>query len=166
MMEGIMATEKQIEVTIENFEPMRVASFYGFGPSPENIAMEKLIAWAKPKGYLKSPGEHRIFGFNNPNPSQGTPNYGYEFWITVGDDVEPEGDIRIHQFNGGLYAVTRCTDAGPEGKGITETWMNLFRWIQGSRYTIAAHQSLEEHIGEFPLPLEKMVLDICMPVSE
>ncbi len=161
-----MSTEKQIEVIIKKFEPMRVASFYGFGKSPENIAMEKLVAWAKSRGYLDTPGEHRIFGFNNPNPSPGSVNYGYEFWITVGGDVEPEGDIRIHQFNGGLYAVTRCYNVGPEGKGITETWMKLFSWIQGSRYNIASHQSLEEHIGAFPPTIETMVLDICMPVSE
>ena len=82
------------EVRIEKLEPMQVASAYGFGEQPELEAWEKILAWAKEKGYADL-SQHRFFGFNNPNPSPGSPNYGYEFWIVVGPDVEPEGEIKI-----------------------------------------------------------------------
>ena len=84
-----------LDVRLVTLAPMRVASFYGFGPSPELVAWEKLMAWSRPKGLLDGPTRARIFGFNNPNPSAGSPNYGYEFWIEVGPeetvDAEDEG---------------------------------------------------------------------------
>ena len=152
----------ELDVRIIKLEPIRVASFYGFGASPEIEAMEKLIAWAKPKGWLDNIDDHRIFGFNNPNPSHGSPNYGYEFWITVGLEVEPEGDVRIEEFLGGLYAVTRCRGVGT----ITETWNRLCEWVMDSRYHLARHQWLEAHIGPFPAPLDEMTLDLHAPVID
>ena len=98
----------ELAVRIVKLEPLHVASFHGFGPSPEHLAAQKLAAWAGPRGYLADLAQHRIFGFNNPNPSPGSPNYGYEFWMVVGAEVEAAGDMRILDFPGGLYAVTRC----------------------------------------------------------
>ncbi len=42
----------ELDVGIVRLEPMRVASFRGFGTSPEHEAARKLIAWAKPRGLL------------------------------------------------------------------------------------------------------------------
>ena len=159
--ERIVMTE--LEVNIVKLEPLRFVSAYGFGMEPELEAMEKLLAWAKPKGMLDNPEEHRIFGFNNPNPSHGSPNYGYEFWITVGPEVEPEGDVRIGDFQGGLYAVTRCKGV----EKITEAWNELCKWVVNSRYNLAGHQWLEAHIGSFPAEsLDEMVLDLYAPIAE
>ncbi|HSN76415.1 MAG TPA: GyrI-like domain-containing protein, partial [Anaerolineae bacterium] len=97
-----------LDVKIVTLDPMRVASVLGFGPSPEVAAWEKLAAWAGPLGLLAGPDRPRIFGFNNPSPTPASPNYGYEFWIEVGPEVQPDGDVQIKQFGGGLYAVTRC----------------------------------------------------------
>jgi DNA gyrase inhibitor GyrI len=152
----------ELDVKIVKLEPMRVASTYGFGPGPELVARDKLIAWAKPKGLLDNPGEHRIFGFNNPNPSHGSPNYGYEFWIAVGPEVEPEGEVRIEEFMGGLYAVTRCVGV----LTISDTWNRLFQWLVDSRYNLAGHQWLEEHIDPFPASEEEMTLDLYAPIAE
>jgi DNA gyrase inhibitor GyrI len=152
----------ELDVKIVKLEPMRVASVYGFGASPELQARDKLIAWAGPKAMLDNPEEHRIFGFNNPNPSHGTPNYGYEFWITVGPEVEPDGEVRIEEFTGGLYAVTRCVGVD----NITPTWNRLFRWLVDSRNNLAGHQWLEKHIGPFPASPEEMTLDLYAPIAE
>ena len=153
----------ELDVRIVKLEPMRVASVYGFGASPEIQTMEKLIAWAKPKGWLDNPDEHLIYGFNNPNPSHGSPNYGYEFWITVSPDVEPEGEVRIEEFSGGLYAVTRCRGV----ETITETWNQLCKWVVDSKYNLANHQWLEAHIGTFPAAsFEEMTLDLHAPIAE
>jgi hypothetical protein len=54
-----------------------------------------------------APG-YRTFGFNNPDPSPGSPNYGYEIWLGVGPDVEESPPIEIKQVVLGKYAVTRC----------------------------------------------------------
>ena len=48
-------------------------------------------------------GKHRLFGFNNPDPSAGSPNYGYEVWIVVDrDEMTPEDGVEIKAIPGGL----------------------------------------------------------------
>ena len=156
----------KLEVRIVKLEPMRVASVWGFGNSPEEQAWEKLMTWAKPKGLLDDLEQHRIFGFNNPNPSSGSPNYGYEFWITVGPDVEPEGELRIQEFLGGLYAVTRCEVRGEAHNTIPETWKRLIKWLVDSQYKQASHQWLEEHLGPVDTSLDELLLDLYAPIAE
>ncbi len=152
----------ELEVRIVELEPMRVASAHAHSASPEHEAWTTLIAWAKPKGLLDDPDAHRIFGFDNPTPSPGSPNYGYEFWIVVGPDAEPEGEIKIKDFPGGLYAVTRCKGV----QNIGPTWKRLVAWREESKYRYAHHQWLEEHIGPVDVPQdeEELVLDLCMPI--
>lgn len=151
-----------LQVRIVKLEPVRVASVHGFGESPEHQAWEKLIAWARPKGLLDDLEKHRIFGFNNPDPSPGSPNYGYEFWIVVDPDVEPEGDVRIVDFGGGLYAVARCEGLG----NIGQVWKGLVAWREDSKYRGGSHQWLEEHIGPVDAPQDEdaLVLDLYLPI--
>jgi effector-binding domain-containing protein len=147
-----------IEVRIVKLEPSRMASAYGFGREPEGQAAEKLYTFLKAKGIQ----EYRTFGFNNPDPSPGSPNYGYELWATVGPDVEPDGDIRIVNFDGGLYAVTRFKDLNQIG----ETWKKLVLWRETSQYRKACHQWLEELLNPEVKSIEEYVFDIYMPIAE
>jgi DNA gyrase inhibitor GyrI len=162
----------ELDVRIVRLEPMRVASVWGFGQSPEEEAWGKLEAWAGPKGLFDDPEKHPIFGFNNPSPSAGSPNYGYEVWIKVGPDVEPEGEVRIIEFLGGLYAVTRCEV--PEGPTdvIGETWRKLATWREDSKYKHGAHQWLEKSvlISQWDIPMDlpgiAWVMDLYLPIAE
>ncbi len=110
----------EIDVRIVTLKPMRVAAALGFGEQPELLAWDKILSWAKPLGLLDDLKAVRFFGFNNPDPSPGSPNYGYEQWIVVGPDVKAEGDIKIKDFSGGLYAVTRCklSSIGEAARGV------------------------------------------------
>ena len=151
----------EIEVRIIELGPMRVASAYGFGEQPEEQAWSKLLAWAKSQGIddLKA---HRFFGFNNPNPSPGSPNYGYEQWMTIGPDAVPEEGIEFKDFPGGLYAVTRS-----EGlQNITENWKKLVVWREESKYKEAHHQWLEEFFTPVAERLEDFVFDLYAPITE
>lgn len=134
-----------IEVKIVRLEPMSVASFHTFGPSPEEAAWAKLEAWAKPRGFLDHP-DHRIFGFNNPNPSHASPNYGYEFIIQVESGYDPGEGVPVKDFGGGLYAVSRLGDIEDPGKEISAGWERLYLWVEDSKYEAGKHQWLEEHI--------------------
>ena len=152
-----------IDVRIVRLEPQRVAVAYGFGSGPEPIAWEKLITFIKANGLDKDGQKHRFFGFNNPNPTPASPNYGYEQWITVGPEVEAEGDIKIKTFGGGMFAVTSCTL-----RNITDVWMQLAAWREKSQYRFGSHQWLEEVLKP-PLdePItEDMVLDLYLPIAE
>lgn len=150
-----------LDVSIVHLDPMRVASVLGFGPSPEAAALEKLAAWAGPRGLLAEPGRPRIFGFNNPSPSPASPNYGYEIWIEVGPDVQPDDAVQVKEFGGGLYAVTRCQGVAT----ITDTWQQLVAWLAASPYRQAHHQWLEEHISVDAAP-EELILDLYAPIAQ
>jgi len=155
-----------LNVRIVKLEPMRVASFHGFGESPEDEAWNKLVAWAKPKGLLHDPQHHRIYGFNNPNPSPGSPNYGYEFWMVVGPEVQAEGDMEVKDFAGGLYAVTFCDVQGKPYDTIPATWQKLVQWHEKSKYKRASHQWLEEHLHIESASKDAFNLNLYMPIAE
>lgn len=152
-----------IEIRIEELEPMLMASAYGFSASPEIMALEKMKAFAESKGLITD-GEitFRHFGFNNPSPSPGSPNYGYEVWITVTPEIEPEGDIRLIHFPGGLYAVTQIVGVS----NIGEIWRKLVEWRENSHYRKAYHQWLEELINPLESDFEKYIFKLYLPIVE
>ena len=149
-------------IEIVHLDAVRVASAYGFGANPEEIAWRKLVAWAKPKGFLDDIALHPIFGLNNPYPSGPNARYGYEFWIKVGPEVEPEGEIRIGEFLGGNYAVARCEVKGhPES--IAGGWQELAVWCKKNNHALASHHALERFLS-IPDDLNALVLELCCPI--
>jgi len=152
-----------LEVKIVKLEPMRMASAYGFGSSPEEIASKKMNAFLKSRDLLDGYGtKRRHFGFNNPDPAKGSPNYGYEIWTEIETDVEPEGDIRIVEFGGGLYAVTRFENL----ENIGRVWKELVRWREGSKYKPGHHQWLENLLNPRDTDPAKLVFDLYLPITE
>ncbi len=81
----------ELDVRIVELKPMRVASARVVSESPENDAWKILCAWAEPIGLLDDAENHPVFGFNNPQPSPGKKEYGYEFWIQIGPEIEVGG---------------------------------------------------------------------------
>jgi DNA gyrase inhibitor GyrI len=148
-------------VRIVSLEPIHVAAAHGFGPEPENIAWEKIRAFVEEKGLRNVEGT-RYFGFNNPNPSPGSPNYGYEQWVTIAADVEANDDVEIKDFAGGLYAVLRCKGI----ENIGNAWQQLVAWLEQSHYRRGSHQWLEEGLTPPPTPFDEIVLDLYMPIAE
>lgn len=154
-----------IEVRIVKLPPLRVVCVNGFGEGPETMAFAKMKAWATAHNLLGKP--YRLFGFNNPDPSPGSPNYGYDVWITVDQAVQADGEARIIDFPGGLYAVARIDVKDPYAD-IPGTWQKLVKWMESSKYRHGRHQWLEEHIG----PLDQMdgeqsfTLDLHLPITE
>jgi DNA gyrase inhibitor GyrI len=143
---------------------MRVASAHGFGTNPEDQAWTQILSWARGEGLLDDRAAHGFFGFNNPDPSPGSPNYGYEQWITVEPDAEPAEGIEVKTFPGGLYAVARCT----LGR-IGEVWKQLATWREDSPYKDACHQWLEEALSPPADPQfgpAESVLDLYLPIAE
>jgi DNA gyrase inhibitor GyrI len=153
---------EDLNVRIVRLAPMRVASAHGLGASPEGIAWQTLLDWAKTGRLLEVEPAPRFFGFNNPNPAAGSPNYGYEQWMTVSLDVAGSGGVTIKEFAGGLYAITRC-----EGLlTITDTWHRLATWCEGSPYIMGQHQWLEECFTPDAARLEDYFFDLYLPIAE
>ena len=129
------------------------------------MAFEKMKAWAKAQNLLGK--SYRLFGYNNPDPSPGSPNYDYDVWMTVDESVQADGEAKIIEFPGGLYAITRIEVTEP-GEEIPRAWQELVRWMEASKYHHGRHQWLEEHID----PLNENVnslpftLDLHLPITE
>jgi DNA gyrase inhibitor GyrI len=154
------------EVKIERLALQRVVSAHGFGAQPEDLAWQKMKAWAGPKGLLGG-SERRMFGYNNPNPSAGSPNYGYEFNLTVDEAVQAEGDLkvgdlRVKQLSGGLYAVMpfRMGEGGDPNLDIPEAWKKLDAWVAENGYRHGEQQWLEEHT------LDGQIMALFYPLAD
>jgi hypothetical protein len=165
-------TEKELNVRIVHLEPTRVLSTYGFGEHPEPIAWENMRAALTQMALLQDGKQHRFFGFNNPSPAPGSPNYGYEQWVTLSDGVIGDGEIAaqgatVKDFPGGLYAVTHCTLVN-----ITQVWEQLFYWREKSAYRFGNHQWLEEALtppvygDQLVIDENQIELDLYMPIAE
>ena len=147
-------------VRIVRLEPMRVAASLGFGPEPEGLAWESLTRWAGDAGLALS--EHRLFGFNNPSPAPGSPNYGYEQWLVLKGEAVAVGRLEIKDFPGGLYAVMRC-----KGTPNPAIWQSLVRWREASPYRAAHHQWLEELLTPDLLgQWDRVEFDLYLPIAE
>jgi DNA gyrase inhibitor GyrI len=153
----------ELVVRIEALPPMRVISAYGFGAQPEDIAAEKMEAFLRKKGLLEAYGSTiPHYGFNNPSPSSGSPNYGYEIWVVVPPEVAPEDDLREVQFAGGLYAVTRF-----EGLDhIGQVWGELVAWRENSPYRHGHHQWLEHLLNPLESDTDKYIFELYLPIKD
>ncbi|MBR3765124.1 MAG: effector binding domain-containing protein, partial [Clostridia bacterium] len=49
--------------------------------------------------------DSRVFGFNHPNPTREQPIYGYEYWVTIPEDMEVPAPGVKKRMDGGLYAA-------------------------------------------------------------
>ena len=160
---------KEIQVEIVQLEPITVASIQAISKTPEDDAWKKVVAFAEPRGLLKDLKKNPIFGFNNPNPSAGKEEYGYEFWIRINPDIKMEEGVTKKEFSGGLYAVTRCnltkesTSAFLHEHGQLESWANLVKWFESSGYKKGKHVCLEKSVNPNK-PDEDLLLDLYLPI--
>ena len=150
----------ELDVRIVQLEPLHVATAHGFGTGPEEEATEKILAFMDSRGLTFE--DVRWFGFNNPDPSPGSPNYGYDVWITVGPSVEGEGEVKVIEFEGGLYAVTRFKDLN----NIGQVWRQLVLWREDSPYKQGHHQWLENLLTHPATPIQDFVFDLYLPIVE
>jgi DNA gyrase inhibitor GyrI len=157
-------TTADLDVRIERLEPMRVATARAMSETPERDAWEKLRAWAEHKGLFDDMEKHPVYGFNNPNPTSKSKEYGYEFWMVIDADMEVGGEIEVVNFPGGLYAVATCKLHGDPKGNVIDVWKKLWEWVQSSAYEWRETHELEKLHN--PLGAEKdAVLDLYLPVE-
>jgi len=141
---------------------MWVAAVLATGPAPEVEAFQRLRQWAAPKGLFAEPERHPVFGFNNPSPSPGKPEYGYELWLRVDAPDPSETAVVFKLFEGGLFAVTACALCGEPG--IMETWRLLWEWAQTGPYRWRRAQELEKVLNP-EAPEDRLMLELYLPVD-
>lgn len=113
-------------VRIVKLPPMTVASYRAESETPEADSGKIMTSFILENNLQEWSGFRHI-GFNNPDPTEGNPVYGYEIWIAVPDDFEIPAPLEKKRYEGGLYASisTRIGEIG-------ERWMRLFNWAQTS----------------------------------
>jgi AraC family transcriptional regulator len=154
------------DIRIVNLPAMKVVSFYAFSSGPETEAWEKMVVWAKAHSYWHETPATRIFGFNNPDPSAGSPNYGYEFWLTIDPDVQSDHQTTVKEFSGGMYGVLRCDVPSNPWEIIPASWGILVKWLESSHYKHGNHQWLEEHLSRSETIDQGFILDLYIPIVE
>jgi len=157
------------KIRIVEHPSMKVISFHGFGQGPEDIAIAAMLEWVEKHTFFEYK-DVRCFGFNNPDPTPGSPNYGYEIWLTLPDQLEIS-DAPVKTFSGGTYAVVHCEGSMAEAEEfIPSAWKSLMEWLENNKYQLGQHQWLEEHLGANGLLIPQMIksgrlsLDLHLPI--
>ncbi len=176
-MENLQKAEENMKLTdvrIVHLPAATVAAARYFGPDPEDHAGLMIADFTREHKLWKT-GDVRLYGFNSPNPPPEGGEYGYEFWVTIPDDMDVPEPLEKKRLEGGTYAAHAIK------MGDFHEWQWLFKWANESEeYEIAGsgtpedmYGCLEEHLnfyghiqetteGEPEIPQ----LDLLIPVRK
>lgn len=130
------------DVRIVHLPAATVATAHFIGPNPEDHAGTMIADFARKNRLWETGSSVRLYGFNSPNPPPEGGEYGYEFWVTIPEDMEVPEPLVKKQFPGGTYAA-HCIQMGN-----FHEWDWLFRWgYESDEYEIAGSGSPEDMYG-------------------
>lgn len=162
------------DVRVVYLPPATVAASHFIGDEPENVAQERLLSFAAKVDITKIKPDVRVYGFNHPNPKDETGAHGYEFWLTIPEELDVPEPLQKKRFEGGVYAAHMIK------MGDFQEWDWLDAWVrENGEYEYRGNGSpenmfdaLEEHLNVFT-HLEKrdmnpadMQLDLLIPVRK
>lgn len=177
-MEDLQKAEENMklkDVRIVHLPAATVAAARYFGPDPEDHAGRMIADFAREKKLWETGSSLRLYGFNSPNPPPEGGEYGYEFWVTIPDDMDVPEPLTKKHFKGGTYAAHAIK------MGDFHEWQWLFKWgYENGEYEIAGSGSpedmyggLEEHLNYYDHILETpegepeiVQLDLLLPVRK
>lgn len=141
--------EKQSKI-VENLKNVRivllpactVASYHFKGENPEETVGAQMDKFVRESRLYELKPDARLFGFNHPNPSANSPQYGYEDWVTIPEDMEVPAPLIKKYFAGGLYAAHTIKF------GDFHEWSLLSKWVSDNeKYTSNYSEQGEEIMG-------------------
>ena len=154
-------------VRIIELPPMTVASCRVESETPE-VDCAKIFDQFVLEHNLHKRSGHRSFGFNNPEPTEGSPIYGYELWVTIPEDFALEPPFEKRQFPGGKYASisAQLNETG-------ERWEALYHWSTENETYVGdfSRQWLEEQVMDYEtfmsneVPDSEKQLDLLLPIQ-
>jgi|GEM_PF-1030436 len=117
-----------VELTLERLKAMPVVSVQSQLGCPEADALEKILEYAKTNVLTDKSGV-RLFGrnfypFEQPEP------HGYEFYLTLDENVNPSQEFIVQNMFEGLYATLRVRGVA----GIPNGWHALFSMVESAGY--------------------------------
>ncbi len=156
--------ENTMEVEVKQVEPKHVAFMRHVGPYDQcGPTWDSLCAWAGPKGLL---GPNTVFlGICHDDPDV-TPaeKIRYDACVTVGGQVEAEGQVGIQDVHGGEYAVT--TYKGPY-TGIFNAYNELVgQWLPRNGREPADKPCYEVYLNDpKSTPPAELLTEIYLPLK-
>ena len=167
------------DVRILYLPPTAVAAAHYVGENPEEGAGRMMDAFIKDSNLEKVYPAARQYGFNHPNPGIREDGlYGYEFWVTIPDEMDIPAPLEKKYFQGGLYAAHMIFPEDLAGTG----WHRLITWAYGSKQwepitdasgNLAGSQEnmndlLEEHLNYFGWGTNKDFhqFDLLLPIKK
>lgn len=163
---------KMKDVRIIYLPPMTVASSQYIGPNPEDTAQKRIDEFIEAVKLNEIKPDFRVIGFNNPSAKENVEYYGYEFWVSIPENMNVPAPLTKKQFDGGLYAAHFIK------MGDFHEWEQFFEWAKNnSEYEIDYREPygmggcLEEHLNAFThysLKEEKsfIQLDLLIPIKK
>ena len=154
-------------VRIVKLPAMTVATYCAISATPEMDCSKVFDPFVLENNLHKRSG-FRSFGFNNPDPSEDSPTYGYEMWVTIPEDFHVSEPLTKKHMNGGLYASISTTL-----NEIGERWMQLSEWCTNNekyeydsttQWLEELSMDYEEFISEQLSDSEKQ-LDLLLPIK-
>lgn len=164
---------EKMDVRYVYLPPMTVAAAQYTGMNPEDVSGKMLDDFVRDTNLAEKMPGLRVLGFNNPSPEKPEDIYGYEFWVTIPQDMDVPAPLVKKQFAGGLYAA-HAIKMGDfhEWGSFTERMQNDPQYDIQWREPYAMGGCFEEHLNA-PTYYKKgeqsrqfIQLDLLIPISE
>jgi DNA-binding transcriptional MerR regulator/DNA gyrase inhibitor GyrI len=162
----LMSAERLSNVRIVRLPAMTVAAYRAESETPEEDCGKVFNKFVLDNTLHKRAG-FRQFGFNNPSPSENSPVYGYEAWVSIPDDFDIPAPMEKKRFDGGLYA-----SVSTQLNEIGERWELLSDWCnKNDKYEVDySSQCFEECSMDFETFIStdncsEQQLDLLMPIK-
>lgn len=178
MQEELKAAEQKKamnDVRIVHLPASTVAAAHYIGDDPEDKVGLMISDFVRENRlWEKHPGL-RLYGFNHPNPVDETGYHGYEFWVTIPENLEVAPPLQKKFFPGGTYAAHMIQ------MGNFHEWAWLDEWVRTNgeyQYcgngdpeimfgSLEEHLNYHDHIQQTPSgEPETVQLDLLIPVKK
>lgn len=147
------------EYIIVALAPMRTAAVHHYGLEPEDPSPTD--TWIKENNLL---GTARFFGFNtDPYPTEENPEFGYDFCVSIPENVDIPDYLYEKRLPGGIYAAFTNEDVG-----MGELWSKIHRGLANPEWEWefdTTREPLEEHIG-IGIEGSKLKITVLIPVKK
>ena len=160
------------DVRIVYLPPATVASIHLIGDRPEDRASAILRQFVETTGLSHVKPDFRHYGFNHPNGTDDD-GHGYEYWVTIPEDMDLRPPFTKKRFAGGLYAAHTIVF------GAFEEWHWLWEWVKNSLqfdFNLGDPECMdgciEEHLNYFNqynlinFDKDKFQMDLLIPIKE
>ncbi len=156
-----LTKEEPMEVKVEQMKAVRALYVRRLGPYAKSAgeAWDALCRWAGPRGLLGP--QTMLFGVSYDDPETSpAAQLRYDACISVGPEVQPEGEVCLMELPAGKVAKLRFE--GP-GAGIAGAYKEFYgSWLPNSGFVPGDRAPFEVYVQE-PRD-DHFVLDICVPV--